>query len=364
MTAAMLAAIEFDPHIRGILVVLTGTVVLMGSIYMILATNSGARVGFLVAAAGFTGWMVLMGIIWVIYGIGLVGRSPEWMPTDINFTRDVPMTQVPDIEQLPPQDELPNAEEMLEEDPLLRTLVSVTEGEDFDVESLTVLKTIVEPWIIIEPDAVADLVNTAASELGDVDPEVEALLALPTDELTDEINERSEAMRDEIQEPLGEWCLLTESDPRRGEAVASSDAAIIDNEVFESTSDYIVLDVFFHGGKEPCEPIEEFSMAWRVGHRVYTTLQVKNPELRNAVTLVKAQDVTVEPGQAPPPAAIDEEATTMTVVSLRNLGNKRAIPFMFTIVNLAAFIAFCTVLHFRDKRLMDLEAAFAKGEKD
>ena len=42
---AMIGAIAFDPTVRGILVVVVGTTVLMGSIFMILSTNSGVRVG-------------------------------------------------------------------------------------------------------------------------------------------------------------------------------------------------------------------------------------------------------------------------------------------------------------------------------
>ena len=46
--------------------------------YLVLATNLGARLGFLVALAGLAGWMALMGFIWMIYGIGLKGQDPTW----------------------------------------------------------------------------------------------------------------------------------------------------------------------------------------------------------------------------------------------------------------------------------------------
>ena len=52
--------------------------VLCGSVYLILGTNLGARLGFLVALTGLFGWMFLMGIIWGIYGIGLKGPEPSW----------------------------------------------------------------------------------------------------------------------------------------------------------------------------------------------------------------------------------------------------------------------------------------------
>lgn len=73
-----LLAIGWEPELRGILTVLIGTVVWMGSIYLILGTNLGARLGFMVAFAGLAGWMALMGSVWWIYGIGLQGDLPSW----------------------------------------------------------------------------------------------------------------------------------------------------------------------------------------------------------------------------------------------------------------------------------------------
>lgn len=71
-------AINWEPELRGILVVLIGVGVLMGSVYLVLMTNLGARLAFLVTLAAFAGWMALMGGIWWIYGIGLKGDAPEW----------------------------------------------------------------------------------------------------------------------------------------------------------------------------------------------------------------------------------------------------------------------------------------------
>ncbi len=75
---AALLAINWEPELRGVLTVIIGTVVWMGSIYLILGTNLGARLGFLVAFTGLMGWMALMGMVWWIYGIGLKGDVPEW----------------------------------------------------------------------------------------------------------------------------------------------------------------------------------------------------------------------------------------------------------------------------------------------
>jgi hypothetical protein len=76
--ATTLLGISWEPELRGILVVLIGFTVLCGSIYLVLATNLGGRLGFMVAFTSLAGWMALMGAIWWIYGIGLKGPDPTW----------------------------------------------------------------------------------------------------------------------------------------------------------------------------------------------------------------------------------------------------------------------------------------------
>ncbi len=79
MTVAIeLLAIGWKPELRGLLIVIIAVVTLCGSVYLLLATNLGVRLGFLIALAGLTGWLMLMGIIWSIYGIGLKGPEPSW----------------------------------------------------------------------------------------------------------------------------------------------------------------------------------------------------------------------------------------------------------------------------------------------
>jgi hypothetical protein len=73
-----LLAIGWEPELRGLLTVIIAVAVLCGSIYLILGTNLGARLGFLVTLTGLAGWMALMGVIWMIYGIGLKGPEPSW----------------------------------------------------------------------------------------------------------------------------------------------------------------------------------------------------------------------------------------------------------------------------------------------
>ena len=75
-------SIGWEPELRGVLTVIIGFVALGGSTYLLLGTNLGVRLGFLVAAAGLFGWMASMGAIWWAYGIGLQGSLPTWQPAE------------------------------------------------------------------------------------------------------------------------------------------------------------------------------------------------------------------------------------------------------------------------------------------
>ena len=81
---AFIDGIGFDPFFRGFLSVLVGVVVLVGGTYLLIATNTGARSGMMIAAAGLFGWMFLMGIVWTVYGIGWRGDPPTWELVEVN----------------------------------------------------------------------------------------------------------------------------------------------------------------------------------------------------------------------------------------------------------------------------------------
>ncbi len=69
------------PTILGILVVVAGIVLFCGSVYLLLGTNLGARLGFLVAFTGLAGFMVILTILWMTTQSPLntlKGRIPEW----------------------------------------------------------------------------------------------------------------------------------------------------------------------------------------------------------------------------------------------------------------------------------------------
>ncbi len=79
MSSAILA-LSWNPQVRGGLYVLIAVVILCGSGVLILGTNLGGRLGFQAAAAGLTGFFVIIGATWWVYGIGPQGKAPTWVP--------------------------------------------------------------------------------------------------------------------------------------------------------------------------------------------------------------------------------------------------------------------------------------------
>lgn len=84
LLAQISEGIAFDPFLRGFLSVLVGVIVLIGGTYLLVATNTGSRSGFLISMAALFGWFMLMGVVWVIYAIGWVGEAQSWELVEIN----------------------------------------------------------------------------------------------------------------------------------------------------------------------------------------------------------------------------------------------------------------------------------------
>ena len=365
----MLAAIAFDNNIRGILVVVVAVLVLIGSIIVPLATNSGIRVGFLIGASGLFGWMFLLGGAWWMYGIGLKGRDPSWMPLEINFDRGSPIATGA-VESLPAPEALPDPVELMEKYPLLFAVAKGSEGADFEPKTLSKVVTLITPLVTLTPEQFEGTIQKGleanATDYLAAHPEAQAVLDGPTDEAVAEISKQAEALRTEIQDGLGGWCLLSESDPRRGDAAAAADAELASAKAFgdpTTSASYIPRDVFFLGGKEPCQPITEQSSLQQAWHRVRTTAQLKAPRLYSVVTVTKAKQVVTPPGETPAPPSVQPGVKSVSVVQLRNLGNRRLIPFFFMLVNGILFTIFVIMLHTRDKASMAARAAFAASKK-
>jgi hypothetical protein len=79
----LVAALHWDPQIRGALIVIVAFLVLPGSVYLLLATNNGFKLGFLLAATALTGWAFLLSLTWAMYGIGMKGNPSQWRVKEI-----------------------------------------------------------------------------------------------------------------------------------------------------------------------------------------------------------------------------------------------------------------------------------------
>lgn len=93
MTATVLLASEltektiWNPTLLGWAVFASAVVLFLGSIYLLLGTNVGARLGFLLTGAGLSGLMVLMTLMWVTtaYPLNtLRGTLAGWTPIAIS----------------------------------------------------------------------------------------------------------------------------------------------------------------------------------------------------------------------------------------------------------------------------------------
>lgn len=73
------------PTILGVLVVVAAIALFVGTPYLLLATNVGARLGFLITVACLSGLMVLVSLLWLTNPSPvntLKGRIPEWVAVE------------------------------------------------------------------------------------------------------------------------------------------------------------------------------------------------------------------------------------------------------------------------------------------
>lgn len=310
---SLFAGLAFDPGIRGILVVVVGFVVLCGSVYLLLATNVGSRLGMLLALAGVTGWLTCLTLFWWISppAIGPRGDNPAWRPIEVYVEGDAqPATKVaqrlPDLESFPTSAEVVAAHPELEQDfPNGFTLSDVLSSH---------------------PDIAKELIAGVDT---------------------------------------GGWKLIGSS--AAGEVQAAADAALTESKVFTSTADYKKLDVFEIGGKptrlEYCPDAKGGNflpddVVCRVQYKFKKLFTFRHPAHYAVVQVQQVIPQEAKPGEPPPLPKIDESQPVIWVIMERDLGTVRFIPFLYFVVSVALFAFFVLVLHYRDKTLMkNLELA-------
>ena len=309
----LIAAISWDPGFRGFLTVVLGACILAGSVYLILATNSGPRLGFLLTLTALAGWMTIMGLVWSMYGIGYQGRVAEWKIEEIVYG-DLDASGTDGVEAIPDRSDMPSAEE-------IRALI---DGNDALLAQFPDDPTRRAPQV-------GDLIS--------VDPAVaeDPLIASLLD--------------------VDGWHLLGSADGQTGEAVASASAYLTEERaLFESSSDFVVLDAWSRGGKDSRS---DDSLLGRAAFKVkrIVTWPLGHPT-HHAVVRVQAVVPTESVDGAPPPTPVaDETQPVVSVVMVRDLGTRRGPAFFTMAASAVVFAICCNSLHRRDKLVAAARAA-------
>lgn len=312
LSSLLLAGISFDPGIRGILVVMVGVGVLMGSVYLLLGTNLGSRLGFLVALTGLFGWLTILTFVWWLTppAIGPRGDLPSWKPVEIyvNGSGEVPKTIA--VGKLTDPSALPQANEILADNPEL--------ANDF-------------------PN------GFTLSDLQTNNPAI--------------VNEYLDA------EKLNGWRLVGAANA--GEAQAAADVTIVESGIFKTTADYKKLNTWEYGGKPTlAQDCPDGGTVCRVWHRISSAFQIKNPPHYAVVQVQQVIPQETIAGEAPPIPKADPSKPVISIVLIRNIGNERVIPFLYFVISVALFILFAWVLHNRDKTLMKNKALADAASKE
>ena len=311
-TLQIIAGISWDPGIRDILIVMVGVVVLMGSVYLILGTNLGSRLGFLVALSGLFGWLAILTFIWWLTppAIGPRGNVATWKPVEIYVNGDNDQAKVDVLNKL------------------------------IDPASLTTDDEIIAQ----NPDLADEFPNGfTLSDLQQNNPAI----------ISEYLN----------TEALNGWALVGAANA--GEAQSAADLELIASGIFSTSSDYKKLNVWKYGGKPTLkDDCPDGGTICRVQHRITSALQIKNPKNYTVVQVQKVIPQTPIPGQAPPLPKVDPSQPVISVVLIRDIGNERVIPFLWFVISVSLFILSAWALHNRDKTLMQNKAMAEAASKE
>ena len=300
----LLGQIAWNPGFRGILVVGVAVIVLMGSVFLLLATNTGVRLGFMLALTGLFGWMTLMGVVWSIYGIGYKGPAPAWKVKEIVYG-DLRQAAVTPARTLPLSDQLPNPVQLRNQSAVL----------------------------------------TKAFPKDKKDPTLGDLITTDT------------ALKAQLRQRTGRWRLLATSDKAVGETTAVATEYLGPTgkgNLFPTSSDFVVLDIFTTGGKPQRT---DTSMVGRVLWKLKKASMLKNPPAYAVLQLRAAIPQKTKAGQAPPLPVPDPTKPVISVVMERDLGALRLPSFGLTAICGTIFAILANALHRRDKAVIRNRAA-------
>ncbi len=337
----VIAGLAWDPEIRGFMAVFAGVVVLMGSVWLLLALNTGTRLGTLVAVTGFFGWIAIMAVVWWIYGIGWAGSTPTWQLTEINVG-DLDAAALEQATSLPDAVELPSAFDLVVDsgDPVAQAEFGVVTRDTLTPDRTEGLSAAEIDQLVA--DELARNQAATLSELAAVAPGVIA-------------DAEASGRLD-----FGGWELLSTAEA--GEAQASASAMLLASPdlMFTAQDDFKLLDAYTVGGKRglPGDP----SRLDRIWTQIRTALTITHPTRYGVVQIQEVIDQPLTPGQPPPRPIADRSKPVISVIMIRDLGNLRLKPALVALGSLCIFAALCLFLHERDKLAWRQREAGARVE--
>jgi hypothetical protein len=291
--------LNFDVFMRGWLVVGIGVLVLMGSVYLVLATNTGARTGLMIALSGLFAWLTIMSLIWWIYGIGLKGTAPHWTVREVN-RGDLATAEFPKAQELGAALDEKFGGSASPED-----IKAFFDQEEVAVGEHGAAVPIVGDWHAML------LTNPAR---GEAQATVDAFLV-----------GRKEFEANTAYVAIGGFDTGGKT-PRPASEVCQTHNPV--RVVFTST-------------------------CWeRVASKLHSTVvQPRHPPHYAVIMIQPADPRTLEsrPGQAPPVKQPDPNQPMETIVLVRDLGSKRLPPAMIALGSATIFTALVINLHRRDK---------------
>ena len=335
--------LSWDPAIKGILTVLVGSVVLFGSVYLLLATNVGARLGMLVSLSGLFGFLSILTAWWWVQppGMGPKGMDPSWHVKEVYYHQadggqGRASTHV--LNKLPSPTNLPTAADVIAAHPEL------------------------EEQLIASPE------NTTLSDIAGIDAEnkdgtkVNGASILKQYFGLETVQGETGDLKDG-NDVLSGWKVVNTSNA--GDAAAAADAALVANGIFADATEFKRLNAFEWNEEQQladacpgavADPEEKASLIprdplCRITYRIKDTFSLWHPARYMVIQVQPVVAQEAQPGQAPPVPKVDASQPVMSIVLVRDEGNVRAKPAYFFVICFSLFVVFTMMLHYREKTL-------------
>jgi hypothetical protein len=317
-----LALLTWDPGIRNILALSVGIMILIGSVILLISTNTGPRTGILIGLSVLFGWLTILGMVWWLYSGspaslgGMKGNPSHWRVLNVNIG-DLSQDPVKEVQDLPAANQQQVVDEILAAHPELEKKVN--------------------------PDGTPGKIVTIG-DLVDADPALLAEFKLTPNDLNG-------------------WNLLPTSNAQLGDASAIADTALVPatgQKIFSDSASYKVLGAYDIGGKENEFKLPANATMWnRVWQNIETAVHFTNPQHFIVVQVQAVVPQETPPGGKPPTPKLDTTQPVISVVMIRSLGDVRFPGFMTFLCCGIIFAILCNTLHRRDKRAARNRAAAA-----